>query len=535
MGKKYMSQSMDTVLKQNVNTNTLYDRGGAAEYDSLGEVRAAASPKVYNWNYTAYAFTVLDDSKEIRIDDDPRFFPRVNTDAITGIGVCITDTRTGAQQVITMDIDKDTSYSDYAKFQKVFEQCAGYHGQRLDANLPANITVTPLIGEHHWDDMFLAQLQQQLGLDALRAEQFTRTFEQVYAINEDMPMYPRLMEAAHEALSATKTPTQCNLIITQAQQRLEAQLATESWSTQVTWQLSELPDKMAMTMREHVMGEAQLYQEQGIPVDQAHALALLKVVNKECYTEHVYGAHNNVPQLAALKERAAQMAVQAGCSKDAMLDATKDTITDPSNIDGVYQAVLKRAFQTTIERMNPVKHIAFSNAMRGISENMYMFDNTQKGKTPLEDMQARIGEQSAKIQSTFRFHRVEAPMIPESADIANEIARIAARGNCTWQEYMAQYLVNMPYELHQDFCNKAQTELQRLNLMGDGLSVANMATAAHHAIANMVRDESLTPGVRLHLAGLEGKALDQALEAGANPNEFADIDRDSHEDIGDDE
>lgn len=529
MGKKYMYQSMSTVLKQNVHTDTLYYRGGATEYDSLGEVRAAAEPKLYNWHYTAYAFTVMDDSKETRIDDDPRFFPRVNTDAITGIGVCITDMRTGAQQVITMDIDKNTSYPDYAKFQKVFEQCAGYYGQTLDANLPANITVTPLTGEHHLDDMFLAQLQQQLGLDALRAEQFASTFKQVYA-STDAPMYPSLMEAAHDALSVTKTPpAQCSLMIAQAQQGLEAQLATQSWDTQLTWQLSELPDMMAMKMREHVIGEAQLYQEQGLPVDQARALALLKVANKECYTDHVYGEHSNVPQLAALKERAAQMAVQAGCSKGAMLDATKDTITDPSNIDGVYQAMLKKAFQNTIERMNPVKHIAFSNAMRGISDNMYMFDDTQKGKTPLEDMQVRIGEQSAKINSTFAFHRVEAPMIPESTDIANEVARIAANGNCTWQEYMAQYLVNIPYELHQDFCNKAQTELQRLNIMGDGLSVANMATAAHHAIADMVRDESLSPGVRLHLAGLEGNALDQALEAGANPGEFSGDGRDDVE------
>jgi hypothetical protein len=174
------------------------------------------------------------------------------------------------------------------------------------------------------------------------------------------------------------------------------------------------------------------------------------------------------------------------------------------------------------------------NNMYEIAEDMYMSDDTQKGKTPLEDMQVRIGEHSAKIQDSFTCHRLPAPTIPEPADIANEIVRLApknnvVRGQTVWQEYMAQYLVTMPYELHQDFCNKAQTELQRLNLMGDGLSVANMATAAHHAIADMVRDESLSPGVRLHLAGLEAIALDQALEAGANPGEFSGDGRDDVE------
>jgi hypothetical protein len=185
-----------------------------------------------------------------------------------------------------------------------------------------------------------------------------------------------------------------------------------------------------------------------------------------------------------------------------------------------------------MDKLNPGLHISFSNAMRGISYDMYQFDDTQKGATPQEDLQARMAEHASKMQQTFNFHRVQYPVVPEPADIATSIAHIVSQGKSEWQTYAAQYMVEMPYEVHQAFADKMHAELQELNIMSDGQSVASMATAAYRALDEMSRDESLSLGTRMTLAGLKGQALDQALEAGVNADDLGDFEQGDDE-IGD--
>ena len=548
MNHKYIPQYMGKLLELNTTTSTLHDFP-TMSYQSVDEIRSTVNPTSLNWHYQLYAFNIVDASKETYLSDSTGRYTKVNPDAIIGVAVSITDTRTGAQQLVTMNIDGHTSSPDYANLRDVIEQCISYYGKTRDGELPANIEITPLVGAHNFDAMFVSQLQQELGLQGAQAEQFANVFHNKSYFYNDLPLYQRLMATAHAVLSEHHTPAKCEQIIAQAQHGMEAKIAQQSWVTQMTWQLSAIPENIAMTMREHMLGEAILFEDKGFPSEQARALALLKVANKECHDTHLYRLTHPkefLPDVAALKERAAQMALDAGCPKDAMLEVTTSSIDAPKHTEDIYCMALREAFVAAMCQLNNMPYTSalqragsmepsFAKRMGAIASDMYWMDGHHYDITPQADLQIRIAEKSYQLQYTFKEYGVQSPIVAEPASIAEMLTKAATREDVRWQEYIAQYLVEMPYETHKNFIDKVYAELQQINMLRDGENVASMATAAHHALSQMVRDESLTPGVRLHLAGLECKALDQALEAGANPNELADIDRDSHEDVGDDE
>lgn len=503
-------------------------------YNSLGDCRANISPVIED-DYLMYSFLQIDTTKQGENDVTKNISPN----AINGIVFNITNIHTGKNDLITMPIDTKSNVAALESMKAVIQQYKHNGGTLESGELPDGIKITTIRESDRFAPMFAEYLRQELGVTQ-NNETFMRHFALELYQAENPSLHGRIIEASVATAPYYTQTTNVHSAVNAAQKTMETALAKKSWSTQVAWQLSELPGNLAATMRERTIGESALLREQGYSPDQANTLAFLKVVNAECHAAKRDGDVDCREQLSALKKRAATLAVDAGCSKEAMITMTRNTIdTEWSefpevNLHAMHVAI-GDAFNQAVISSNYIAYLATRNKLHHISHTMYD-DNTQHEANAKDDLQARIDKNASQLRQILTSSNTS-PVIPTAADVINVLESQLANNPSNWVAYMSQYAIEMPSEMHESFLKHCKDALDELNAFTDGTTRAAMSKAAYTALQEIMEDKSLPENTQQTLNNLSTKAFEQAVAAGADMGdvgENTDLSQDSLEEIGDD-
>jgi hypothetical protein len=533
--KQYAYQPVENLLKPQTNHTEKYTELCTKKpiiYDSLGECRANIIPTVYN-DYLVYAFFQFDASKQSEHISENG----INPATIDGLVVNITNIHTGQNDIIAMPIDTPSGFVDLTNMREAIQEYRFSRGAPDSTKLPDGIQIKTIRAAEGLSPMFAEHLGQQLGMQQ-NDEKFMRHFAMELCVAEGQSWYECLVNASTEIAFYYGKTTNIQSVVNAAQQAMESELAKRPWHTQVAWQLSNLPDGLAATMRERAIGESALLREQGYSVDQANALALLKVVNNECHAAARNDEIEYREQLGAVKEQAARLAVDAGCSKEAMIAVTRKTIdtqlSDYSeNNAHIMHVAIGKAFNQAVISNNHIGYLATLNQLYHMSHTMYD-DKTPLAANAQDDLQERIDKNASQLQKILASDNKSSLVIPTAADVINRLEYQLANNCESWVEYMSQYAILMPIEMHETFLKHCKDALDELNAFTDGTTRAAMSKAAYTAIQEMMTDRSLPTATQQILNNLSTKASEHAVAAGADIGDFNDLSQDDLEEIGDD-
>lgn len=508
-------------------------------YDSIAEARANARTHMTSFDHDGITTMLVVDATQEVYRDNRFHLPELNPKAITGVICSITDMSTQSTHVLTMPVQEGRI--DWNALRDAINEYTGPRQYGHFHQFANGVEVTLVEAPANLQDCMMQHLQGQLGITSQEAqEKFVEAFRFKLAYSGAESLYGRIMDAAYYATDHIENEAEREGIIAMAQKAMEADIAKQNLTTQTTWQLSELPDFMLLGMRENIIGERALFMQDGYTPEQANALALLKVVNTRCTEMHFSARLDSemleyLAPLTALKERAAQIAIDAGCPKESMLAVTRVSIDkDRAHAGALTSNTVSDVFEMVLQKMNPIQYLATRNAISHLSKEMFREMEEPSADNQQEDLQARILKYAGKLQEKLKSDGIEYPVIPDAKDVLEAMPSYLAQREVQWPTFAAQYTSALPCHLQEAFIDHYHAALVEINIYSDAETQANMSFAACCALKNMVKDETLAPGDQLIVAGLVDTAITQALQLGVQYEAIEELMHDGNEEISND-